>query len=490
MADYTYTSINLDGISTAQDTASLTIILADVPVLLRSSLGDPSNTAPETTVSARTQSTPGTPTNVLVLPTANLTVFYPRPADQGQRFINAAQAIGLLSPMNESVTTGPGDQPTSPSPSDGMIPGTTTTPFDGLPNQTSPSSNGTGPVVSATSSSSGSGTGIIAGVAVATFVAGILLASALIWLCLRRRAVQRPGSKGLRGSLQDELKAQQSGEKRTNITCPTGFAISDVNSYQKSTIGRSTSMSGWQKHLPQEKDDRTIARRVATLFDLVQIHVQAHYQDRADETRTMQADRLDRIAPQDLQMLLQQSERALPVLETIFVAWIVRRIALSSAVEESLLPRDFVVFPAAIGQTLQTDGRIPRRNVASQKVAAQAFAQWRVLTAYLAPDPSTSRSFAKHVGGIIDSAVIDFAEAFAPWEQPRKGSEKQAESLRSILRAASEAGILLFQQPATLLFDWQKAGTRRTKSPALVKRLDEAGQVLNPEVVLVEAQYL
>lgn len=85
-----------------------------------------------------------------------------------------------------------------------------------------------------------------------------------------------------------------------------------------------------------------------------------------------------------------------------------------------------------------------------------------------------------------------FAQAYAPWSVPGASHANRDESLRNILRQARDAGVQLFQQPSTFLFDWSDGGSAQDRAvviaPALVRRLDEHAEELRPAEVLVEAR--
>ena len=120
----------------------------------------------------------------------------------------------------------------------------------------------------------------------------------------------------------------------------------------------------------------------------------------------------------------------------------------------------------------------------------QAFSQWRVLTAFLHPDPRTEQGFKKALDVKIDRGVEAFTKAFLTWAKQGAGDQNRKDSLRRILELANDAGLLLFAQPSTFMFDWSDKDGTVTVSPALVKRLDESGKLLSPAPVLISARRL
>lgn len=115
----------------------------------------------------------------------------------------------------------------------------------------------------------------------------------------------------------------------------------------------------------------------------------------------------------------------------------------------------------------------------------QAFSQWRVLTAFLHPDPRTEQEFKKALEIKIDRGVENFTKAFLPWDKQGGSVKNRKDSLRRILQLANDAGLLLFAQNSTFMFDWSGKDGSVTVSPALVKRLDEFSKLLSPAPVLI-----
>ena len=115
--------------------------------------------------------------------------------------------------------------------------------------------------------------------------------------------------------------------------------------------------------------------------------------------------------------------------------------------------------------------------------------RWRVMTAYLRPDPIQDAAYIAQRDRQIRDTVHSFAKAFAPWKSTEYKDEERARSLSAILEDAANLGIFLFSQPSTLEFHWPPAGEvgpgRVAVSPALVKRSDEKGQDLEEAQVMV-----
>jgi hypothetical protein len=118
----------------------------------------------------------------------------------------------------------------------------------------------------------------------------------------------------------------------------------------------------------------------------------------------------------------------------------------------------------------------------------QAFSKWRMLTAFLYPDPKADHGFKKDLDTKIDQGVRALTEAFSPWNLDRRSVANRNESLRRILDLSYEAGVMLFAQPSTFAFDWSNEEGSVTVSPALVKRLNEFAEALPDAPILIAAR--
>lgn len=116
--------------------------------------------------------------------------------------------------------------------------------------------------------------------------------------------------------------------------------------------------------------------------------------------------------------------------------------------------------------------------------------RWRVMTAYLRPDPIKDTSYIAQRDTKINDTVQSFAKAFAPWKSTGYKDEERARSLSAILGDAATLGIFLFSQPSTLQFLWPASNRvgqgKIVVSPALVKTTDEKGRDLVEAQVMVD----
>jgi hypothetical protein len=193
--------------------------------------------------------------------------------------------------------------------------------------------NGTGKNDKGGSGSSGSGT--IAGGVVGGFFAGVVIGVMLLWLLGRRRRQTHATSRSTR---PDELMSSHASENKgmQNIATPM-------------------TVTGWQKHLPQEKDDGTIARTVKTVFEQVQVHVEGFYKKRPVNMNSEAVAAIERISSVDLAKKLSKAPNGVLMLEAILIRWIVHRISLRSIAAESFLPVECTKIPEQNGWHMESD---------------------------------------------------------------------------------------------------------------------------------------
>jgi hypothetical protein len=117
----------------------------------------------------------------------------------------------------------------------------------------------------------------------------------------------------------------------------------------------------------------------------------------------------------------------------------------------------------------------------------QALSSWRVLTAYLGPEPEHDQRYQDERDHSIINAAQQVCQAFGLWA--RDTDDNRVQSLVSIMKRASELGITLFSQPSA--FEWQWHGnshdsTKIVVLPGLYKTTDKDAQPIEPPMCLVE----
>jgi hypothetical protein len=176
------------------------------------------------------------------------------------------------------------------------------------------------------------GSSAAVGRAVGGSIGGLLvgIAIALIALaCLKRRKSH--------SSEQHPRRSRSSDGDADTRGCPLGK--------ETQAFATATTVTGWQKHLPQEKDDGTITRAVKTIFDQIQMHVEGFYNSKPCKLSGSAASALERVSPDGLSRKLSKAPSSLPILEGILIRWIVHRISLRSDAGESFLPSEYTKIP-------------------------------------------------------------------------------------------------------------------------------------------------
>jgi hypothetical protein len=126
-------------------------------------------------------------------------------------------------------------------------------------------------------------------------------------------------------------------------------------------------ITGWQKHLPQEKDDRTITEAVKTIFDQVRIHMEGFYSSKPGKLTSLAASALEHVSPGGLPRKLSEAPNSLPILESILIRWIVHRISLRVNAEESFLPFEYTNIPKRNEWHMENDEQGSNRVEGSRK---------------------------------------------------------------------------------------------------------------------------
>lgn len=169
-------------------------------------------------------------------------------------------------------------------------------------------------------------------------VFGVVGTFLVLW-CLRRRR-NRPNAKRT-------LRMEGSDRVAKHETSPTS------NDTQVSDAP--TSITGWQKHLPQEKDEKTISRTIKAIFDQVQMYTEDYYDGKPRKIDHSAIAVLGRVSTAGLTNMLTTSSNCIPVLEAILIGWIVHRISLRSDAGDSFLPFEYTKIPEQNGWHMESD---------------------------------------------------------------------------------------------------------------------------------------
>lgn len=221
----------------------------------------------------------------------------------------------------------------------------TNTPQKGRPSGTANgTANGTETPDSSPSAKTSSrvGASALAGGVVGAFLVGAALALIVGWLVLRpvRRSNREHTAVYSRSASSED---------------PSQCGVENVDS---SGPSKTMGVTAWEKHLPQEKDDKTIQQAAKTVFQQVEIHVESYFRSKPGALLERSIKSLEEVSRDDVPQLLSNSKKAGPIFESILVRWIIHRISLRSTPEESLLPEVFTKIAESNNWHMETDGEL------------------------------------------------------------------------------------------------------------------------------------
>ncbi|KAK4902201.1 hypothetical protein LTR27_001104 [Elasticomyces elasticus] len=241
----------------------------------------------------------------------------------------------------------------------------------------------------------------------------------------------------------------------------------------------------WEQHLPQGEDDRTIQTTVKALFDQVQLHIENFYRTAdvhidSDLAAALSALSTPHLAGQ-ITTIMASSRSHLPIMKHC-LAYLVAE-SMSGSRELSLLPLSYRA-------VVKGSTRVNEEKLTTS--ARQAYNKWRVLTAYLQPEPLIDPRNKAANEKVISELMQTFA-AFSAWEDPALGDTNARVHLEELFRHASTVAVMLWSQPSTYDLSWPSVSheTGRTQAllvaPALEKVADQDGVDLRPTQILTRA---
>lgn len=167
-----------------------------------------------------------------------------------------------------------------------------------------------------------------------------LIIGFLVWSCCYRRPRTR--------SSRDHLDSSTAVEPHLQPRHAAFAKETQIFEVPKSVVG-------WQKHLPQEKDDATVVRAVKALYDQIQIHIEGFYHAKQGKVGSQDTAILERYLSDSLPDSLSELPSDLSLLEGILVRRIVHRISLWSSTRQSLLPSECTKVPKRNEWHMETD---------------------------------------------------------------------------------------------------------------------------------------
>ncbi|KAL4901443.1 hypothetical protein BDW74DRAFT_159966 [Aspergillus multicolor] len=328
-----------------------------------------------------------------------------------------------------------------------------------------PSSNNSSstqtPKVESSRSSGGFSSGTLAGAIVGSIIGTALLTLLLAFLFCRRRRPQAssPTKTAFASGIQYDKAGIAVSESGTGVGAATGAALSLASI------------------TPQPADDETVRRRILTLIDQANLHIDNYYvlsssssppylaQDDAVKLAKYDSD----VLPDSIVNLLRERAMQKQVVTHVLVYTLLKGISPGGA----LLPPVFSAQP-------QVETRSSSTNTPSYLFA------WRMLTAHLYTKSNT-RSNLSDTTQATQNLATEFTSAFAPYASDFSESDRLSH-LQNLAKATAELGSWLFAQPCTFKFVWSKSSHGFAVTPGVLKIFDERGRTLVSPQVLVEEE--
>ena len=114
--------------------------------------------------------------------------------------------------------------------------------------------------------------------------------------------------------------------------------------------------------------------------------------------------------------------------------------------------------------------------------------RWRVLSAYLRPNPTENTLYTAHRDRQTTELTQLISRLLAAWRKPKHNDEDSVRHLSAVIVETADLGVWLFSQPSEFEFRWSRHGENEIEiAPALVKMTDEKGHKLAESQVVVKA---
>ncbi|EXJ73470.1 uncharacterized protein A1O5_03231 [Cladophialophora psammophila CBS 110553] len=308
--------------------------------------------------------------------------------------------------------------------------------------------------------SKGYSTADLAGAAVGCGIGGALLVGVAAFLMYRRRN---------RRNLGTSRRSEKGGSD-------------PVGSNEDVVVAETRA---WERHLPQSESDQAVRSMASRTLDQIEMHVENFYQDATNvsisraaesEMRNLDSSHL----PDSVSNLIRTSRRPTCLIKHCIANLILSRIDFEKGSGDSFLPGSMIALE-------------PSSTAPEKQGFAQAFAHWRVISAYIRREPERDEAYRVERDRRITAAATKLCIAFEPWA--RSAENARFQSIVGIMQRASDLGIMLFSQPASFQWQWE-AGNRggATKNrpgqvavlPGLYKMTDEEVHQLASPIHLIE----
>lgn len=339
---------------------------------------------------------------------------------------------------------------------------------------------------------SGLGAGAVAGIAVATLIAGAAIAFLATFFLFKRRdrtsksnatnkaynsyadstpdfvMMQQQNNVGMAGRNSPYVQVPQTSTPRTAIL-PTPLPASTQQSESVAVAA----------YLPKVAPEGKVYNRVRELFNQCHSHIETYYRDvHASITPSMESD-LAQFGAKHVNMaeLLQECSSPITALKHTILAYVLGITAPST--EDS----GETLFPDELGAIYNRDDH--GDDVDPDVTAASTL--HRRLSVYLfnAASPTTLSRRDLITDSNAHEAAEHFSLTFFPWANPSASDQERDAALASLIHKALQLNIWLYGEPFLYAFEWEETGRRGVLvSPSLVRRTDGADSSRDSKVVV------
>ena len=287
-------------------------------------------------------------------------------------------------------------------------------------------------------------TAAIAGAAVGCFIGGALIAAFACFLFFKRRS-------------QHDRRTTGS----SYVIAPT-----PTHGTEKDMPVVSVAPAGTFDFLPQQADDAEVQRKLSTVTDQIDQHVENFYSNRnipLDATLEAELSRFETSQlPQPLAACFEYAASPTVLIKHCLAFHIFNLTLAPGEGTHPLLPPELAGMVGAVyNRSLSSSAskgkhkalwEIESANTIADTIAA--FSSWKALTKYLRPDlarhPTASRSTSENTSRIASN----FTNVFSPWANREYSNEHRNRHLTELINHAIQTATWLFGQPDMFRFDW------------------------------------
>jgi len=290
----------------------------------------------------------------------------------------------------------------------------------------------------------------VAGAAIGCFIAGLLVAATAVFFLMRKRSNNRRYASP--ANYTPAAAHPYGGEKGTPLV-----AIDPLP----------TNASGLD-FLPQQADDAEVRRKLSTVIDQIDQHVENFYANRPVSLTAAMEGELSRFETSQLSQPLaacfDQATQPTVLIKHCLAFHIFNLTMAPGEGTAPILPPELASMVAMVyhkSLAPNTSKGIPsalllkcRKLTNNTTDTITAFTLWKQLTSYLRPDllrdPATLHASTNDATNIANQ----FTAVFTPWRNDAYSDDQRSRHLTELLEHAIHTAIWLFGQPDSYRFDW------------------------------------